>query len=413
MLNARPLCCLFSAVPLVAAAFALAGCSGKDGSEVEPGNASGSSNGTGGTNGQPNLGNGGNGVGNNGSGAGMNAPITPGSECAKGSAAADAIPAVVQMVIDISGSMLWAPGTEDDPPFGESSKWDITSEALKDAVAKLPASVAVGLSFYPNNPSRRECINNEIGLPIALLGEAMSQQRRSFAAAIDRAQPDDGTPTHAAFLFGADTVKASDLAGKKFVLLITDGVPTFNLDCSGDGQTGVDNAPLIAAVDAAFKDASSVSTFVIGSPGSEDARGDLSQMASRGGTAKAGCSDAGPTYCHLDMTTAMDFAEALSAGLAEVAGQIGTCEYAVPSAPAGLELDPSLVNVLYTKGDGSQVSVPQDAKGDCSSGWQYDDPTAPTKITLCGTDCSTVQADQSAKIDVIFGCKTETNVPVK
>jgi hypothetical protein len=170
---------------------------------------------------------------------------------------------------------------------------------------------------------------------------------------------------------------------------------------------------LIAEVDGAFKDATSVSTFVIGSPGSEDARGDLSQMASKGGTAKAGCSDAGPTYCHLDMTTATDFAEALSAGLAEVAGQIGTCEYAVPSAPAGLELDPSLVNVLYTKGDGSQVSIPQDAKGDCSSGWQYDDPTAPTKITLCGTDCSTVQADQSAKIDVIFGCKTETNVPVK
>jgi hypothetical protein len=195
--------------------------------------------------------------------------------------------------------------------------------------------------------------------------------------------------------------------------LITDGVPTFNLDCSGDGQTGVDNTPLVAAVDAAFKDASSVSTFVIGSPGSEGARGDLSQMASKGGTAKAGCSDAGPSYCHLDMTTATDFAEALSAGLAEVAGQIGTCEYAVPSAPTGLELDPSLVNVLYTKGDGSQVSIPQDAKGDCSSGWQYDEPTAPTKITLCGTDCSTVQADQSAKIDVIFGCKTETNVPVK
>jgi hypothetical protein len=412
MLKTRSLCSLFTAVPVVAAALVLAGCSGKDGSEVEGGNAAGSSNGTGGT-GQPNLGNGGNGVGNNGSGAGMNAPITPGSECAKGSAAADAIPAVVQMVIDISGSMDWAPGTEDEPDFGEPSKWDITSEALKDAVAKLPASVAVGLNFYPNNPRNNQCINNQIGLPIALLGQAMSQQRRSFNAAIDRAQPNDGTPTHAAFLFGAETVKASDLSGKKFVLLITDGVPTFNLDCSGDGQTGVDNAPLIAAVDTAFKDASSVSTFVIGSPGSEDARGDLSQMASKGGTAKAGCSDAGPTYCHLDMTTATDFAEALSAGLAEVAGRIGTCEYAVPPAPAGLELDPSLVNVLYTKGNGSQVSIPQDAVGDCSSGWQYDDATAPTKITLCGTDCSTVQADQSAQIDVIFGCKTETNVPVK
>jgi hypothetical protein len=113
------------------------------------------------------------------------------------------------------------------------------------------------------------------------------------------------------------------------------------------------------------------------------------------------------------MTQASDFAAALAAGLAEVAGAIGTCEYAVPSPPAGLELDTSLVNVLYTKGDGSQSSIPQDAKGDCASGWQYDDPAAPTKITLCGSDCEAVKADQSAKIDVIFGCKTETNVPVK
>jgi hypothetical protein len=113
------------------------------------------------------------------------------------------------------------------------------------------------------------------------------------------------------------------------------------------------------------------------------------------------------------MTTASDFATALSAGLAEVAGAIGTCEYAVPSPPKGLELDTSLVNVLYTKGDGSQSSIPQDAVGDCKSGWQYDHPTDPSKITLCGSDCETVKADQGAKIDVIFGCKTETNVPVK
>src|SRR5688572_3486596 len=98
MLKARSRSSLFIGLPVVAAALSLVGCSGKDGSEVEGGNG-GSSNGTGGT-GQPNLGNGGNGIGNNGSGAGMNAPITPGSECAKGSAAADAIPAVVQMVID-------------------------------------------------------------------------------------------------------------------------------------------------------------------------------------------------------------------------------------------------------------------------------------------------------------------------
>jgi hypothetical protein len=403
----------FAALPVLLAGLLTAACGGSDGSEVNGNNGNGTGNAGG--NGQPNLGNGGSAPGSNDNGTGATTAITPGSECAKGTAAADAIPAVVQMVIDTSGSMRWGADGDEFPDFGES-KWEITGTALIDAVKKLPASVAVGLNFYPNGASEqgKECINNEIGLPIALLGEANSRQRRNFENAVGFAFPNGGTPTHAAFEFGAKTVKASTLNGKKFVLLITDGVPTYRLDCSGDGETGVENAPLIAAVKAVH-DADGISTFVIGSPGSDDARGDLSQMASVGGTAKPGCSDSGqPEYCHLDMTDAgKDFAAALAAGLAEVAGAIGTCEYAVPPPPKGFELDTSLVNVLYTKGDGSQSSIPQDAKGDCASGWQYDDPAAPTKITLCGSDCEAIKADQGAKIDVIFGCKTETNVPVK
>lgn len=395
------------ALPAALSAVLTLSCGGSDGSEVDGGN-----NGTGNTNStgaQPtDLGNGSNGNG----GTGAVTTITPGSECAKGSAAANAIPAVVQMVIDISQSMTLGADGSMRPARG-MSKWDITSEALKDAVGKLPASIAVGINFYPNNPRGNACIRNNVDLPIALLGAANSQQRRAFDSAIDRASPNNGTPTHAAFEFGLQTVTASMLTGRKFVLLITDGKPTYNLDCSGDGMTGVENAPLIAAVDAAFKAQSSVSTFVIGSPGSEDARADLSQMASKGGTAKSGCSDAGPAYCHLDMTSAPDFGAALSAGLADIAGQIGMCEYAVPPPPAGETIDPLLVNVLLTGADGKQATIPQDAEGKCLSGWQYDDNDNPTKITLCGSDCERVKSDQGAKIDVIFGCVRETNVPVK
>lgn len=398
------------ALPAALSAVLAISCGGSDGSEVEGGN-NGTGNSTNGSGAQPSLG-GGNGNGNGNGGTGAVTTITPGSECAKGSAVANAIPAVVQMVIDISQSMTQGADGAMRPPRG-MSKWDITSAALKDAVGKLPASIAVGINFYPNRSQGNSCIRNQIDLPIALLGAANSMQRRSFNSAIDRASPNGGTPTHAAFEFGLQTVQASDLTGRKFVLLITDGKPTYNLDCSGDGMTGVENAPLIAAVDAAFKDQNSVSTFVIGSPGSEDARGDLSQMASKGGTAKAGCSDGGPNYCHLDMTSAPDFGAALSAGLAEIAGQIGMCEYAVPPPPAGEAIDPLLVNVLYTRADGTQATIPQDAEGSCKSGWQYDDNNNPTKITLCGTDCDAVKADQGAKIDVIFGCVRETNVPVR
>jgi hypothetical protein len=402
------------ALPALAAALAVS-CGGGDTSNVEGGNGStdGTHTGTGGT---VNLGDGpvnlGDGNGSLPGSGGSVMTITPDQACADSSATADAIPAVVQMVVDISGSMNWGADGDEDPPRG-MSKWDITSTALKDAVAALPASVAVGINFFPNSPGFFECIRNRVDLPLAQLGAASSGQRRNFNAAIDSARPSDGTPTHAAFLFGAETVTASMLEGRKFVLLITDGVPTYNLDCSGDGMTGVDNAPLIAAVDAAFKDANSVSTFVIGSPGSEDARADLSQMASKGGTATASCSDAGPKYCHLDMTSAPDFGAALAAGLADIAGRISQCEYAIPPAPAGKTIDPAKVNVLYTKGDGTQSTILQDAKGDCASGWKYDNDMNPTSITLCGSDCDAVKVDPGATIDLIFGCDTEPNVPVK
>jgi hypothetical protein len=113
------------------------------------------------------------------------------------------------------------------------------------------------------------------------------------------------------------------------------------------------------------------------------------------------------------MTSAPDFGAALSAGLADIAGQIGMCEYAVPPPPAGETIDPLLVNVLLTGADGTQATIPQDAEGKCLSGWQYDNNDNPTKITLCGSDCERVKSDQGAKIDVIFGCVRETNVPVK
>jgi von Willebrand factor type A domain len=395
----------FVAIPALAAALAIS-CGGSDTSNVTGGDGTGASNT--GTGGSINLNTSGNGSLQSSGGSVMT--IGRDAACADGSGVGDAIPAVVEMVIDISGSMLWGADGNHRPPRG-MTKWDITSAALKAAVAKLPASIAVGINFFPNNPARNSCIRNRIDLPIALLGANNSAQRRGFNTAIDNANPSDGTPTHAAFKFGAETVAASKLNGRKFVLLITDGIPTYPLDCSGDGMAAVDNQPLIDEV--ATASTSAISTFVIGSPGSEDARSDLSQMASKGGTAKAGCADAGPNYCHLDMTTATDFGAALTAGLADVAGQIGTCEFTVPPAPAGKTLDPKLVNVLYTQTDGTESSIPQDAKGDCASGWKYDDDNAPTKITLCGSDCDRVKADGGAKIDVIFGCTTETNVPVK
>ena len=106
----------------------------------------------------------------------------------------------------------------------------------------------------------------------------------------------------------------------------------YALNCQGSGtqQDPADPTPLIPEAASAL--ARGMKTFVIGSPGSEDARRSLSQMAEAGGTATEGCSHTGsPFYCHFDMTEEADFAVALRDALASISGLALSCAYDIPS----------------------------------------------------------------------------------
>ena len=219
-------------------------------------------------------------------------------------------------------------------------------------------------------------------------------------------QPSGSTPTHDAYVYALDQVRASALRGAKYVVLITDGIPTYGRMCTGTGMNNqmppIDTAPLVMESSTAM--ASGIRTFVIGSPGSEGARASLSQMASQGGTPRAGCSDAGPEYCHFDMTTEPDFGAALNAALGEVIADIPlTCEFAIPPPPAGMELDLNKVNVTYNNGDGTTIDLGRDTA--CmADGWNYNDNQ--TQIVLCGSLCDQVKMDGNASITIVLGCGT-------
>lgn len=95
---------------------------------------------------------------------------------------------------------------------------------------------------------------------------------------------------------------------------------------------------------------------------------------------------------------------------AVISGSQVSCELNVPSPAQGM-LDPNLVNVSYQAGGqppGVTLSQVPDA-GACtaSGGWYYDNPTAPTKITLCPSTCTDVQADPLANVSVDVGCATQ------
>lgn len=348
-----------------------------------------------------------------------------GLSCTGWSAEGESLPAVLQLVVDVSLSMT------EDAPGSRQSKWEITQAALSSALSELPPSVAVGVLFYPNMRVSRSdmsmplesCVNTSEMVPIEMLGTEDSDHRRRLQTAIQRAETNGYTPTHDAYKYALNTgLVPHDGNASKFMLLITDGAPTMREVCNGGSVDGsnengqvVDQptAPIIDEIEGALAD-HDVRTFLIGSPGSEesaeegggDMRPWLSAGAVVGGTAANGCEENGPNFCHLDMTQEPDFAAALTEGLSAIAGQIvDSCAFAIPAPDErDGEVDPTLTNLVITWGDGTSDLVRPDNVGDCKQGWRYDDDG---NVSLCDDMCDRVKNDSRAQIRLTFGCSSE------
>lgn len=328
-------------------------------------------------------------------------------------------PAVLELVIDVSSSM------NDRAPNPNSnvraSKWEVTRDALLEAIPGvsgpgLAPSIAVGMLFYPNvqyNVSTTPqdvstCVNTGSMVPIARLGNEGEAHRELIKAGISGVQLQSSTPTHDAYRYAYNQgLVPSRAPGERFMLLITDGTPTLSLGCHNPAGRleGVDPNPIVAEILGTAK--AGIKTFLIGSPGSEANRTWMSTAAVIGGTAEPGCNINGPNYCHMDMTTAPDFAASLRAGLAKVVGQITPCTFTFAEAPPGEQIDPSKINVILTSGGQSNLIV-RDDEGDCTEGWQL---TANQELLLCPETCTALKADSDARADIVFGCASIVEPP--
>lgn len=336
-----------------------------------------------------------------------------GAGCSGWSAEGESIPAVLQLVVDVSGSMEW------QSPGSFESKWDVTKVALEQAIAEMPASISLGLLFYPNLPGEEpedpsECVQTSEAVSIGLLGDVGSAQRSAIATAFQSVYTGWATPTYDAFNYALNEIMIPhQTISKKFMLLITDGAPTVEEGCVlvGDGQGDAPTDPIAALIDGA-KINHDVRTFLIGSPGSEessDGIGDmrpwLSAAAVLGGTAKETCQPQGPDFCHMDMTQEPNFAQALKDGLKDIAGQIvDSCTFKVPAPPAGETIDPKLTNVIVRWGSGTNSLILADDVADCNDGWKFD---AAGDIELCPATCDEVKLDPQARLSLNFGCNTD------
>jgi hypothetical protein len=171
------------------------------------------------------------------------------------------------------------------------------------------------------------------------------------------------------------------------VIFVTDGEPN---GCDED----YDHISQLAATALADE---GIMTFSIGLEGSNEAQ--IDQLAEAGGTETG-------FFISSGANAEQDLLEALNA----IRGQTLSCDFAMPEPEdPSMPIDPAKVNVTFTPGSGMAVTLPQvDGEGDCasSSSWYYDDPDAPTLITLCPSACELVREDTDGMLQILIGCET-------
>jgi hypothetical protein len=110
-------------------------------------------------------------------------------------------------------------------------------------------------------------------------------------------------------------MNAAMFPGMRHVILVTDGADT----CAGPG--GIQQ---LISTTAPMALSQSIQTWVIGAPGSENARSMLSHLAKAGGTARPNC-DVGTApntgNCHFDMTMG-DFATTFGMALSQILASV-------------------------------------------------------------------------------------------
>lgn len=340
-----------------------------------------------------------------------------GAACAASVQAAKRAPANLLFIVDRSGSMSCNP-----PPTQTSAnceqfprpqnpaaptKWTITRDALKNAVAALSGSpTSVGLTYFSNGAQADSCgVQSAPNVPLAPVDAALIG---AVGASLTGVVPQGLTPVVGGVTLGYQHLHESPagkaLVGKKFVVLITDGFET----CAPQLVPNFINQIVVDASRVGIR------TFVVGAPGSEEGRAVLSQIAYNGGTARtATCthtaSPANVGDCHLDLTNpSLDFAVELPKVLDAISREALGCEFDVPKGDGGT-IDYDQVNVSFKpSGAAQEQPVLQDPSKPCeggASGWQYTPDRS--RILLCGPACQAVKNDPGGQVAITLGCKTQ------
>ncbi len=332
--------------------------------------------------------------------AGMPGMAPPGSgapemTCAASAFTPEKVPVDLHILIDSSLSM--------GEPAGTRSKWDRAQEAV-DVFVSDPksAGLGVGVTFYPNftatnvNTCRLDYYANP-AVPIAPLPMNLIPVR----TAIYGREVFLDTPTRPAMEGSLSYLRGYAMKNpdrRPVFLVITDGLPN---GC-GPGNTVDAIAEFLRGNLAGTP---SITTYAIG------VFGDM--MRAPGEAALNAWAKAGGSDKPFVLSATEDLGQKLLDALNEVRGAALACQFLVPANMAGIDFGKVNVRVQSTGGTEEVGYVRTVDRCDpVKGGWYYDvDPgagTAPTRVIMCDATCKKYKPDASAKVDLLFGCKTRT-----
>ena len=347
----------------------------------------------------------------NPSASGGNGSLGNEMACATGTASAKLSNVRMLVMFDRSTSM----NDEADETTG-ATRWDLASSALTGFFADPAAGgLQVALRFFPHDSPAPGCNDDacDIGacaqpvVPLATLAAdpADAHEAALVAASVAAAPPvrmpgqgmnagSQGTPISAALggaLSWAEAQRTAAPEESAVVVLVTDGEPN---GCEEEIET-------IAGLAANAFTTSGIRTYAIGLTGSQES--DMDAIAAAGGTTEG-------IFITDGATAKQDLLNALAA----IRGSVLDCDFEMPKASNGMQVDPTKVNVKYTPAGGTQMTlgrVPDASACGTIPGWYYDNELNPTRILLCPASCNTASVEVDATLEVLLGCVTESRVP--
>lgn len=307
--------------------------------------------------------------------------------CATTSKRAETPPVDIGLALDTSWSMNY------------DQKWINTKAALK-AFVNNPAynDLSMALQFYP---VRKQCSVADYAIPAVEMG-LFPAVAPAVSTALDAQSMEYGTPITQVLDGMAIYMRANaakNPSHKQIILLASDGLPDETCKSEDNGLSGNSIEAASAKVRAAYNDGKpagdgtpSIPTFVIGVGSELDG---LNQIAAAGGSERAILID--PTK-----NVQEEFLKALE----NIRRSVIPCDYPIPQST---DFDAAKVNVTYNASSGvNQTFGYVGGLGECAkapdTGYYFDNPTAPTKVTLCPKTCERVKADDQGEINIVFGC---------